>query len=88
LTIHPQLIEKECTQMTNLRRRFVPTLATLEGRSVMSTFEPITPVLPINIPPIIGLPGPLPIPPNPPQMDKPLKPYLPIPFPAPTWIAI
>jgi hypothetical protein len=54
----------------------------------MSTFEPITPVLPINIPPIIGLPGPLPIPPNPPQMDKPLNPYLPSPFPAPTWIAI
>ena len=75
--------------MKNIRtRRFVPTLATLEGRLLMSTFEPITPVLPINIPPIIGLPGPLPIPPNPPHMDKPLNPYLPSPFPAPTWIAI
>ncbi|MCY2932965.1 MAG: hypothetical protein WCJ40_15310 [Planctomycetota bacterium] len=73
---------------TSNRRRFVPTLGNLEGRNLMTTFEPIQPVSVIITAPIIGLPGPLPVPPTPPQMDKPLNPYLPSPLPAPTWIAV
>lgn len=70
------------------RRSFVPSIGGLESRALLTTFEPIKPVTIDNTPSIIGLPGPLPVPPSPPQLNKDLKPYDAKPIPDSTWIIV
>lgn len=70
------------------RNAFRPAVTGLEFRSLTTTFEPI--IAPANLlgAPVIGLPGPLPVPPPPIQTDGPIQPYQTAPMPAPTYVAV
>lgn len=69
-------------------RAFVPTIGGLETRALLTTFEPIKPISIDNTPTVIGVPGPLPVPPSPPELNKGLKPYDTNPIPDTTWIIV
>lgn len=68
-------------------RRFSPCLNGLETRNLLTTFDPVMPSTAINRPPVVGLPGPLPATPMPPQLNLGSGPYVIPVLPAPTWIA-
>jgi hypothetical protein len=72
----------------NRRRCFVPAFNGLEDRSLTTTFEPIIAPPSLIGDPVIGLPGPLPVPPPPIETDGPILPYQPAPLPPPTYIAV
>ena len=73
---------------TRTSRAFVPSIGGLESRALLTTFDPIVPKSIDNSATVIGVPGPLPVPPNPPELNKPLNPYNNTPIPDATWIII
>lgn len=72
--------------MKRNRRSFVPAVQGLEFRALLTTFEPIIPDSIKTGPIVIGDPGPLPVPPLPPELNKPLKPYDSTPIPDAPWL--
>jgi hypothetical protein len=70
------------------RRAFVPSVSGLEYRALTTTFEPIAPPANLIGHPTIGLPGPLPVPPMPAELNGPLQPYNNVTLPAPDYIAV
>lgn len=71
------------------RRAFSPAITSLEGRALMTTFEPIVAPIELLGDPVIGLPGPLPVPPQTIESDGPIQPYDTEPLlPPPTYIAV
>ncbi len=70
------------------RRAFSPSVSGLETRSLTTTFEPIVAPPTLIGPPVIGLPGPLPVPPQTIPSSGPLQPYQTAPLPAPTYLAV
>lgn len=70
------------------RRAFSPSVNGLEFRSLTTTFEPIIAPADLLGDPVIGLPGPLPVPPPPIQTDGPILPYQEAPLPPPTYVAV
>lgn len=71
---------------TQARRRFSLSFSELEGRNLMTVFQPVVPGSPILPPPIVGLPGPLPAPTPPPGSTLGTGTYGTPVLPPPTWI--